>query len=456
MLVDILAIFRGDKRCNDEINVAEEEEDDDGVRGFDRRVPVPAGTVAVEVDKGAGDEDVDDGKRVGDEAIAEWLVNLASIFPFIVRRKKKHLLENEVVSIACRWCKDSNHGNGPVLKQTGQGSVERTVAGEESRKGQNTLTAKLLDKTALGEDDTQDVAKGRQGDENGESSLGPLTKHVSEEGGGNKSLGFENLLLGHTGKIRNVGEHVQDGDGTNGQGSGNLESSGRVLGLAEGVVRVAVADETPDDVVERSDYTIGTAGSSLKGIVKTVDLLDLLDVGQGRDDDDDDNANLDDTQKVLKTQPPLQGSAVDQKGRGDTSHGNASLVPIRNLDSGGVENVLAKDDRVTGRPAQQDDIGGVHARHEEARLAVDVFQVVLLAAVLGEASAEFHVDCRAGPGDDAAGDPEEEGETNAARQGEDGTWGCEDSGADDSVEDKHRGGGDTDLALGLSSVFELS
>lgn len=326
-----------------------------------------------------------------------------------------------------------------MLKQTGQGSVEGPVAGEESRKGQNTLTAKLLDKTALGEDDTQDVTKGRQGDEDGERSLGPLAKHVSEKRGGNKALGLENLLLGHAGKVRNVGEHVQDRDGADGQGRGNPEGSGRVLGLAEGVVCVAVADETPDDVVKRGDDTIGTTGGALKGIVKAVDLLDLFDIGQGRNDDNDDDANLDDSQEVLKTQSPLHSSAVNQEGSRDTSHGNTSLVPIRNLDPRRVEDVFAKDHRVTSRPAQENDIGGVHARHEEARLAVDVFEVVLLAAVLGEAGAPFHVDCRAGPGDEAAGDPEEEGEAHAAGQGEDGAWSCEDAGTDDSVEDEHGG-----------------
>lgn len=326
-----------------------------------------------------------------------------------------------------------------MLKQTGQGSVERTVAGEESRKGQDALTTKLLDKTALGEDDTQDVAKSRQGDENGQRSLGPLAKHVSEERGGNKSLGFENLLLGHAGKIRNVGEHVQDRDGADGQGSGNPESPGRVLGLAEGVVCVAVADEAPNDVVKRGDYAVGTAGGALKGMVKAVDLLDLFDIGQRRNDDNDDNADLDNAQHVLKTQSPFQSGAVDQESRRDTSHSNASLVPIRNLDPRSVENVFAKDHRVAGRPAQQDDIGGVHARYEEARLAVDVFQVVLLAAVLGQAGAEFHVDRRAGPGDDAAGDPEEEGEAHAAGQGEDGAWSCKDAGTDDAVEDEHGG-----------------
>lgn len=437
VLVDVLAIFGRNERRNDEVNVAEKEEGDDRVSGLDGRVPVPAGSVAVEVDKGTGDEDVDDGKRVGDEAVAELLVYPVPFLRFIC--KQKHLLENKVVSITCRWCKDSNHGNGPVLKQTGQGSVEGPVAGEESRKGQNTLTTKLLDKTALREDDTQDVAKGRQGNEHGERSLGPLAKHVSEERGGNKALGFENLRLGHTGKVRNVGEHVQDRDGADGQGSGNLEGSGWVLGLAEGVVCVAVANETPNDVVKRGDDTIGTTGSALKGVVQAVDLLDLFDIGQGGNDDNDDNANLDNTQNVLKTQSPLQSRAVNQESRRDTSHGNTSLVPIGNLDPRSVEDVFAKDNRVTGRPAQENDIGGVHARHEEARLAVDVFQVVLLTAVLREAGAEFHVDCRAGPGDDAAGDPEEEGEAHAAGQGEDGAWGCEDTGTDDSVEDEHGG-----------------
>lgn len=326
-----------------------------------------------------------------------------------------------------------------MLKQTGQRGVEGTVAGEESRKGQNTLTTKLLDKTALGEDDTQDVAKSRQGDENGESSLGSLTKHVSEERGGNKSLGFENLLLGHTGEIRNVGEHVQEGDGANSQGSGNPESSGRVLGLAEGVVGVAVADETPNDVVKRGDDTIGASSGALKGVVEAVDLLDLLDVGQRCNDDDDDNANLDNTKEVLKTQSPFQSSAVNQESGCDTSHSNTSLVPIGNLDSRSVENVFTKDDRVTGSPTQEDNIGGVHARHEEAGLAVDVFQVVLLATVLGETSAEFHIDGCTGPGDDAASDPQEERETDTARQGEDGAWGCEDTGTDDSVKDEHGG-----------------
>lgn len=79
VFVDVLAIFRRHERCNNEVNIAEKEENDDRISGLDRRVPVPGGSVAVEVDKTTGDEDVDDGKRVGDEAVAELLVHLIFI-----------------------------------------------------------------------------------------------------------------------------------------------------------------------------------------------------------------------------------------------------------------------------------------------------------------------------------------------------------------------------------------
>lgn len=86
VLVDVLAIFRGHERCNDEVDVAEKEEDDDWVGGLDRRIPVPLGTVTVEMDQSTGNEDVDDGKRVGDEAVEKLLVYLVLFFPFICNK----------------------------------------------------------------------------------------------------------------------------------------------------------------------------------------------------------------------------------------------------------------------------------------------------------------------------------------------------------------------------------
>lgn len=70
VLVLVLVGGRGrDEGSNDEVDVAEQEEDDDGERSAEGRVPVPSGAVEVKVNETAGDEDVDDGKRVRDEAI---------------------------------------------------------------------------------------------------------------------------------------------------------------------------------------------------------------------------------------------------------------------------------------------------------------------------------------------------------------------------------------------------
>lgn len=67
-LVDVLAILRGHKGGDDEVDVAEHEEYDDGEAGADGGVPVPGLAVEVEVDEAGGDEAVDDGEGIRDEA----------------------------------------------------------------------------------------------------------------------------------------------------------------------------------------------------------------------------------------------------------------------------------------------------------------------------------------------------------------------------------------------------
>ena len=62
------AVGGRDPGGNDEVDVGEKEEDDNGEGRGEWRVPVPGLAVQVEVDETAGDEDVDDGERVGDDA----------------------------------------------------------------------------------------------------------------------------------------------------------------------------------------------------------------------------------------------------------------------------------------------------------------------------------------------------------------------------------------------------
>lgn len=59
---------RGDEGREDEVQVAEEEEDNHGEGGAEGRVPAERGAIEVEVGEAGGDECVDDGQGVGDEA----------------------------------------------------------------------------------------------------------------------------------------------------------------------------------------------------------------------------------------------------------------------------------------------------------------------------------------------------------------------------------------------------
>lgn len=59
---------------------------------------------------------------------------------------------------------------------------------------------------ALGEYDAEDVAKGREGNEDGECSFSLLSEHVAEERGRQDAARGDNLVLGHCGKVGNLDE----------------------------------------------------------------------------------------------------------------------------------------------------------------------------------------------------------------------------------------------------------
>lgn len=347
-----------------------------------------------------------------------------------------------------------------MLEQTSERCVEGLVAGPEAREGQDALTAELLDKTTLGEDDGEDVAKGGKGNEDGEGALGGATKNVAEQGSGDEAARGQDLLLGNGSEVGNVDEHVKNRDGTDGDGSSKLQGADRVLRLAEGVVGVAVTDVGPDDVVDGGDDTVGTAGGALKGIVEVVEVIVDLEVtaegNEASDDHEEDNGELDPAEKVLQAQTPLEGGTVDDEGRGDASETDTTLVEAGDLNVGGVQDVLAKDDRVTGGPTEEDDVAGVETGGQELGLAVDVLEVVLLTTVLGNGGAELHVDGGTSKGDDHTGDPHEEGQTDGTRGAQNAGRRGEDTSTNDAVEDEETGADDANLALSLALLLNAA
>lgn len=96
-----------------------------------------------------------------------------------------------------------------MLKEAGQGGVEGAVARPEAGEGQDALAAQLLHQAALGEDDAEHVAIGRQSNEHAQGALGGAAKDIAEERGSDEAAGSDDLVLGHRGEVGNVDKHVE-------------------------------------------------------------------------------------------------------------------------------------------------------------------------------------------------------------------------------------------------------
>lgn len=436
-LVLVLAgIVGSDEWCDHQVHVAEKEEDGDGEGRLDRRVPVVLCAVKVEMDETTSDKGVDDRERVRDE------------------------VENEVVGISRRRSQDDNNADDPVLKETSERSVERSVAGPETREGQNTLATELLDKTTLREDDTEDVSESRQSDKDRHGALSSRAHDVAEERSSDETLRGNDLSFGDGSEVSDVDEDVDDRDGDDGSRSSDLEGSHGVASLAEGVVGVAVTDKTPDDVVQSSDNTISAAGSTLKGVLEVVGLLVSLEMtakgNKTADDHDEDDEELDDAESILKTKPPFESTSMDEERSGDTSQTNTTLVPAINLGIRSMEDILSKDDRVTRSPAHEKNVRSVDAGDEELGLAVDELEIILLTTVLGDTGSPFEVHGRTSSGDDGTDYPDDESKTWTAEKSEDRAGCSKDTGSNDTVEDEHRRAQNTDLAFVIGGVLKTA
>ena len=326
-----------------------------------------------------------------------------------------------------------------MLKETSEWRSKRLVAGKEARPREDALSTELLDDSALGKDDREDVAKRRKGDENAQRPLGLFTHDISEERGGEDPTRAQDLGSRDGRKVGNVGEHVQDGDDTQGERGGNFECPDGVLGLGKSIVGVRVANVTPDDIVEGGDDTVTRPGRPGKGVGKVVGLLLNLDVSaegdEAANDDDQQDRNLDDAEQVLQPQPPFERKTVDEKGGGDAGDSDATLVESIDLDSRRRENVLSKYDRVASSPSEEQGVPGVHTSDEQSGFLVHKLEVVLLASVSWQSRAKLHVDEETRSGDEGSDDPHEEGEADRAAQSKDATGCSEDTGSNHPVDD---------------------
>ena len=85
--------------------------------------------------------------------------------------------------------------------------------------------------STLGKYNRQDISKRRQGHKNRHDLLSPSTEHVSKESGRNSLTRGKELVLGDSGEIGNVAEHVKDTDGADCHRGCDLQRTDRVPGL---------------------------------------------------------------------------------------------------------------------------------------------------------------------------------------------------------------------------------
>lgn len=237
-LIDVLARGRRHKGRDDEVDVRQKEEDYHGDGGAERWCPrrwlaVGGEGVEVEVQEAGCYEDVDDGERVRDYAGDEVLVSGG-------RREEMHgwsvdgglqgmnVLQDEIIGVARRRRKHDDDRDEPMFEESHERRIERLITSPEPRPGNDALPTDLLYDcrlhislkftihlsrkvnnlgkndgltSTLREDNAQDVAKGRQGHEDGERALGAWTEHVAEKGGREDAAGADDLVFGHGGEI---------------------------------------------------------------------------------------------------------------------------------------------------------------------------------------------------------------------------------------------------------------
>lgn len=111
-LVDRLSLIRWHEWCNDEVDVAEQEKDDDWERGAEWWCPawaVVRSWVKVKMNQSTGNENVDNGQWVGND------------------------VEDEVEGISWWWRQHDDNGDNPMFEKTDKWGVEWLVGSPETR-----------------------------------------------------------------------------------------------------------------------------------------------------------------------------------------------------------------------------------------------------------------------------------------------------------------------------------
>jgi hypothetical protein len=143
----------------------------------------------------------------------------------------------------------------------------------------------------------------------------------------------------------------------------------------------------------------------LKGIVEIVRVVDETvssKRGKASKDDEEQDDDLEDAEDVEEANTPLRCNGVQDNGKGHTSNtDSAATVGILELVAGSIEDITAEREGVAGRKPEQDHLRGQHAGGQVLGVAVDMFEVVLLASGARDRETVLEPDAETAKGQDA-------------------------------------------------------
>ncbi len=146
----------------------------------------------------------------------------------------------------------------------------------------------------LRKDDTEDIAKCREGYKNRECSFRLWTEDVPEEGSGKNAARSQNLFLRHRREVRDldsgmsqlghshartrfsyIDQHIQNGHSTQSKRSRNFQGPHRISRFTQGVIGIAVANVAPDHVVQGCHNPVCATSGTLECVVEIMGFVNL-------------------------------------------------------------------------------------------------------------------------------------------------------------------------------------
>lgn len=149
-------------------------------------------------------------------------------------------VNDEVERVAKRNSHNDDETRDEMQQQTRARRTSRPGPGPKASKGDHAFLSELLVDSRLSESDGQDVAQGRQRDEDGQDAPGRVAEDFADEVRRHRHARSRDLFWCGGGEVGDVGQEVEDAAYAEAEGSGDLQCADRALYFVENLDLVSL------------------------------------------------------------------------------------------------------------------------------------------------------------------------------------------------------------------------